>query len=394
MDLARIQAALKEHNLDGWLLYDFHNRDPIAYRVLGLDFGKFTSRRWFYYIPAKGEPRRLVHSVEKTKLDSLPGQKDVYLPWEQLHGLLRDILGEPGKKIAMQYSPLNNIPYVAMVDAGTVELVRSFGHDVVSSADLVQIFEAVIDEKGYRLHLEACERVQKIKDEAFEKIAAAVRSGAKITEYDVQQFIVRRFGEEGLTCSEEWPIVGVNDHPANPHFEPTPENTYVIQKGDTVLIDLWAKRDDPDGIFYDITWCGFVGQNPPAKYVEIFGVVRDARIAACDFIRDKFKRGEACYGWEVDNACRKVVADAGYGEYFIHRTGHSIGREVHGNGVHIDNLETKDERRLVPGICFSIEPGIYLEGEMAVRSEINVFITLKGEVVVAGDEQQDLILLT
>jgi Xaa-Pro aminopeptidase len=393
MDLANIQAELKDRKLDGWLFYDFHNRDPIAYRVLGLDFGKFTSRRWFYFIPAEGEPRRLVHSVEKTKLDSLPGKKDVYLPWEQLHALLRDILGEPGKKIAMQYSPLNNIPYVAMVDAGTVELVRSFGHEPASSADLVQIFEAIIDEKGYKLHLEACDLVQRIKDEAFGMIGESIRSGKETSEYDIQQFIVKRFEDEGLTCTEEWPIVGVNDHPADPHFEPTPDNTYVIKKGDTVLIDLWAKRDVPGGIFYDITWCGFVGDDPPAKYVEIFGVVRDARIAAVEFIRQKFKKGDPCFGWEVDNVCRKVVADAGYADYFVHRTGHSIGQEVHGNGVHIDNLETKDERQLVPGICFSIEPGIYLEGDMAVRSEINVFITLQGEVVVAGEEQQELILI-
>ncbi|MCK4547903.1 MAG: M24 family metallopeptidase [Candidatus Eisenbacteria sp.] len=393
MDLARIRAELKERNIDGWLFCDFHNRDPIAYRVLGLDFGKFTSRRWFYFIPTEGEPRRLVHSVEKTKLDALPGKKDVYLPWEQLHALLRDLLGEPGKKIAMQYSALNNIPYVAMVDAGTVELVKSFGHEVVSSADLVQIFEAIIDEKGYQLHLEACERVQRIKNEAFAKIGDAIRGGEETTEYAIQRFIVQRFEEEGLTCEEEWPIVGVNEHPADPHFEPTPDNTYVIKKGDTVLIDLWAKRKVPGGIFYDITWCGYVGEDPPARYVEIFNVVRDARIAAVDFVREKFSKGEPCFGWEVDSACRKVVADAGYGDYFIHRTGHSIGQEVHGNGVHIDNLETKDERQLVPGICFSIEPGIYLEGEMAVRSEINVFITLEGEVVVAGDEQQELILI-
>jgi len=391
MDLERIQAELKSRNIDGWLFYDFHNRDPIAYRVLGLDFGKFTSRRWFYYIPASGEPRRLVHSVEKTKLDSLPGKKDVYLPWEQLHGLLREILGEPGRRIAMQYSPLNHIPYVAMVDAGTVELVRSFGHEVVSSADLVQIFEAIIDEKGYQLHLEACERIQRIKDEAFDRIGRAVRSGETLTEYDVQQLIVKRFGEEGLTCDEEWPIVGVNEHPADPHFQPTPENAYRIKRGDTVLIDLWAKRDVPGGIFYDITWCGYVGDDPPPKYVEVFNVVRDARVAAVEFIRRKFKAGQTCYGWEVDEACRKVVSDAGYGEFFTHRTGHSIGQEVHGNGVHIDNLETKDGRQLMPGICFSIEPGIYLEGEMAVRSEINVFITLRGEVVVAGDEQKELV---
>jgi Xaa-Pro dipeptidase len=293
----------------------------------------------------------------------------------------------------MQYSPMNNIPYVSMVDAGTFELIQSFGHKVVSSADLVQLFEAVIDEKGYHSHLSAAEKLYRIKDEAFNKIQQYLKNGKKITEYDVQQFIVKRFYEENLDCMNEFPIVGVNDHPADPHFEPTSENTYEIKRGDTILIDLWAKEAKPGSIFADITWCGFAGTNPPEKYVSIFQYVRDGRNAALAFVREKFANGESCYGWEVDEICRNVVRKAGYGDYFIHRTGHSIGEEVHGNGVHIDNLETKEERQLIPGICFSIEPGIYLSGEMAVRTEIDIFITLNKEIVVAGEEQNDLILL-
>ncbi|HDI51120.1 MAG TPA: M24 family metallopeptidase [Bacteroidetes bacterium] len=392
MDLERIQQALREKNLDGWLFYDFHNRDQLAYRILDLDGSKMTTRRWFYFIPADGEPQKLVHSVEPTKLDALPGKKTIYLPWEQLHAELEKILGPP-KRIAMQYSPDNNIPYISIVDGGTIELIRKFGHEIVSSADLVQVFEAVIDEKGYQSHLEAGKIIQQIKDEAFAEIGKAVHGRKRVTEYDIQQFIVRRFEEENLTCENEFPIVGVNEHPANPHFEPTFENAYVIKEGDTVLIDLWAKKKEPGAIYYDITWCGFVGKNPPTKYVEIFHIVRDARNTAVRFIRDKFARGEPCFGWQVDDVCRQVVKDSGYGSYFIHRTGHSIGTKVHGNGVNIDNLETKDERQLVPGICFSIEPGIYLEGQMAVRSEVNVFITMQGEVVVAGDEQQELVLI-
>ena len=392
MDLDRIQKAVSKKNIDGWLFYDFHHRDAMAYHILGLDISKFTTRRWFYFIPAKGDPIRVVSAVEAKKLDSLAGEKKIYRSWEELHNILREILGNVNQ-VAMQYSPENNIPYVSVVDAGTVELIRSFGVQIVSSADLVQTFEAVIDQVGYEAHLEAGEKVQKIKDEAFELIRKKVTEGEPITEYEAQQYIVKRFEEEGLTDDGDHPIVGVNDHPADPHFEPTKENTYTIKKGDTLLIDLWARKNDDTGIYYDITWCGFIGSEPPAKYVEIFNTVRDARNAARDFIRERFAKNEPCYGYEVDDVCRKVVEDAGYGEYFVHRTGHSIGREVHGNGVHIDNLETKDERELVPGICFSIEPGIYLPGEMAVRSEIDVFITEDKEVVVAGAEQEKLLLL-
>ncbi len=392
MDLNRIQKELQEAELDGWLFYDFHNRDPIAYRVLGIDFGKFTSRRWFYFIPAQGEPVRLAHQVEPTKLDALPGKKETYLGWRELHQDLARILAG-AKRVAMQYSPTGAIPYVSTVDGGTVDMIRSLGVEVVTSADLVQTFEAVIDDAGYQTHLKAGEKIQTIKDQAFTLIGDFVRTDKRLTEYDLQQWIVERYQQEGLTCMNEFPIVGINEHPADPHFEPTPDNSHVFKMGDKVLIDLWAKCKEPGAIFYDITWCGFVGQAPTAKYQGIFEVVRDARNAAVEFVREKFAKGETCFGYEVDDACRQVVEQAEYGEFFIHRTGHSIGEEVHGNGVNIDNLETKDERRLVPGICFSVEPGIYLPGEMAVRTEIDVFITPEAKVVVAGAEQEELVLI-
>ena len=379
--------------MDGWLFYDFHNRDAMAYHILGLEFNKFTSRRWYYFIPADGEPRKLVSGVEPTKLDRLPGTKIVYRSWNEQHRLLKETI-RGARKIAMQYSPSNNIPYISMVDAGTIELIRSFGFEILSSADLVQIFEAVIDEKGYQAHLQAGEKVQRIKDEAFDLVKKKISKGETFTEYDVQQFIVKRFHDEGMTDDGDHPIVAVNEHAADPHFEPKRENTHIIKRGDALLIDLWARLDSDDGIYYDITWCGFIGDDPPDKYKRIFGVVRDARNAARDFIRGKFSRSERCFGFEVDDACRSVVAQAGFGDFFVHRTGHSIGHAVHGNGVNIDNFETKDERELVPGICFSIEPGIYLAGEIAARSEINVFITQKREVVVAGKEQEQLIIIS
>lgn len=391
MDLKKIQAALRRHGIDGWLFYDFHNRDMLAYRILGLDSTKMATRRWFYFIPAKGEPRKLAHSVEKFKLDSIPGKKDVYLPWQQQHSLLKKMLG-PKKKIAMQYSPKNNIPYISIVDAGTIELVKSFGHKVVSSADLVTEFEAYIDETGYRLHIQAGKKIDEIRKQAFELIRKSVNENMNLTEYDIQQFIMKRFSEEGLVTHDA-PIVGTNDHPADPHFGPTPQNARKFKTGDTVLIDLWAKRDVPNGIYYDITWVGYIGSNPPKKYVDIFNAAKNAREAAVKFVQEKFVKKKTCYGWEVDDVCRNVVKKSGYGKYFVHRTGHSIGAEVHGNGANIDNLETKDERQLMPGSCFSIEPGIYLEGEMAVRTEINMFIKHNGEAVVTGEAQNEIVLI-
>ncbi|MCB9090376.1 MAG: M24 family metallopeptidase [Calditrichae bacterium] len=393
MNVSKIQEAIREKGFDGWLLYNFHNRDYLAMKILGLDASKFSTRRWYYFIPAQGEPVRLVSKVERTILDSLPGEKMMYLSWKEMHAQIKTMLGK-AKRIAMNYSPMNNIPYTSLVDAGTVELLRKLGFEPVSAADLIQQFEAIIDEKGYHSHCEAGKRVLKIKDEAYRRIGDAIRNEQALTEYEVQQFIMKRFEEDGLTCEGHGPIVGINEHPADPHFESKPgEGNYIFKPGDTVLIDLWAKLDQPGSIYYDVTWCGYVGTNPPEKYLEIFNTVRDARKAAVNFVRKKFANGEACFGWEVDDACRNVVIERGYGDYFIHRTGHSIGINVHGNGVNIDNLETKDERQLVPGICFSVEPGIYLQDDMAARSEINVFIKLDGEVVVYGDEQEDLILI-
>ena len=391
-DIARIQSEIRKAGLDGWLLYDFHNRDVIAYKVLGLDFGKFTSRRWFYFIPAEGEPVRLLSKVEPAKLDPLPGEKRFYRSWRDLHAALATLLAGC-HQVAMQYSPSGNIPYVSVVDAGTVEMVRATGCEVVTSAGLVQTFEAVLDEAQFASHVEAGHLVQRIKDEAFALIGSELRARHELNQYDVQQFIVRRFTEEGLDCMGELPIVGSDEQQANPHFEPRPDNSRPIRRGDKILIDLWAKLAKPGAIFYDITWCGFVGSSPPAKYVEIFHVVRDARDAALAFVRQRFAAAQPVHGWEVDDACRAVVEKAGYGDFFVHRTGHSIGEEVHGNGVNIDNLETRDERLLVPGICFSLEPGIYLEGEMAARAEINVFITPAGAVEVMGEMQRELILI-
>jgi Xaa-Pro aminopeptidase len=392
MDLAAIQGSLKQAGVDGWLFYDFHHRDQMAYHILGLDPEAMTSRRWFYWVPTEGEPVKLAHKVEPHKLDSLPGRQEHYLAWTELHEKLREIVGG-SKRVAMQYSPLAAIPYVSVVDAGTVELIRSLGPEVVSSADLVQEFEAVSDEAGYRSHCHAGEHVQKIKDEAFAMMDEALRHSKPLTEFEVKEFILSRFEQEGLTSDGASPIVGFNDHPADPHFEPTAENTYKLHHGDTILLDLWARRSSPPGIYYDVTWCGFAGQEPPELYTEIFKVVCDARDAAVELVRERFAAGDPLHGHEVDSACRAVVERAGFGPHFVHRTGHSIGTEVHGNGVNIDNLETKDERRLVPGICFSVEPGIYLAGKMAVRTEIDVFITPEGKPEIYGPVQQELLLL-
>jgi Xaa-Pro aminopeptidase len=392
MNLESIQAALREEGVDAWLFCDFHHRDPMAYTILGLDASSLTTRRWFYLVPAEGEPVRLAHRVEPGKLASLPGRQEHYLSWKELHERLRTMVAGRSR-VAMQYSPLNNIPYVSVVDAGTVELVRSFGVEVVTSANLIQRFEAVVGEAGWASHREAGEAVQGIKDEAYGLMDKAIRDSGPITEHDVARFILARFEEEGLTSDGAVPIVGFNDHPADPHFEPKEQGTYALHHGDTILVDLWARRRQPPGVYYDITWCGFVGEKPPALYAEIFSTVCRARDAALELVQKRFAAGDPLRGCEVDRAARRVVEDAGHGARFLHRTGHSIGREVHGNGANIDDLETRDERLIVPGTCFSIEPGIYIEGRMAARAEIDVFLTPAGTVEVYGPIQKDLILI-
>ena len=392
MNLSAIQSALSAQKLDGWLFCDHHRRDPMAYAILGLGHHAMASRRWFYFLPAKGEPVKLAHRVEPRALESLPGRQEHYLAWTELHAKLKAMVAG-SKRIAMQYSPDNNIPYIGLVDAGTIELIRSFGPEIVTSADLVQQFEATVGEEGYTSHAWAGDRVQKIKDETFEAMSKALKDGARVTETELRDRIVRRFEEEGMTCEGESPIVGFNDHPADPHFEPTQEKDYALKPGDTVLLDLWARRVEPPGIYYDITWCAFAGKQPPAKYTEIFGVVRDARDAAVAFVSRKLESGTPVHGYEVDDACRNIVKGAGYGPAFLHRTGHSIGTHVHGNGANIDNLETKDERLIVPGTCFSIEPGIYLAGDFGVRSEINVALTPERAEITGGEPQRELLVL-
>jgi Xaa-Pro aminopeptidase len=390
MDLQAIQKALQEAGYDGWLFYDFHNRDQIGSRVLGMDTKRFASRRWFYFIPAEGEPKKLVHKIEPWRCDNLPGKKYIYLPWEQQHEMLKEILGN-AKKVAMQYSPLNAIPYVSIVDGGTIDLVRSFGVEVVSSADLVSKFESHLSMDDFASHVEAGVVLQNVKDEAFKEIARRIKAGNNPTEFEIYEFMVDIMKKGGLDF-EDGPIVAANEHAADPHFEPTAENTFKMQEGDLILIDLWAKMNRPGSIYYDITWMGYIGTEVPEKIESIFQIGRKARDTAVNLVRERFANNIPVHGWEVDDACRKVIIDAGYGEYFTHRTGHNIGEEVHGNGVHIDNLETKDERVIIKGTCFSVEPGIYLPHEkIGFRTELDVFVTDEGKVEISGAVQETVI---
>ncbi|HVJ83188.1 MAG TPA: M24 family metallopeptidase [Planctomycetia bacterium] len=391
MKLAEIQAELLARKLDGWLFYDFRGSDPLAKAILKLPEGRFTSRRWFYYVPAKGTPQKLVHAIEPGALEPLPGEKTVYLPWPQLHSALKGILAG-AKKIAMQYSPMNNIPYVSRVDAGTIELVRSFGVEIVTSAELVQLFEATIDEAGYKTHCYAADCLGRIVHDAFKEVRRRLDAKEPVTEYGIQQFIGKEFEKAGLEA-DHLPIVGVNEHAADPHFAPDPDNDTPIREGDWLLIDLWAKEKKPGAVYGDITWTGFVGKGEiPAEIVKVFTIVRDARDAAVKKVNAALAAGERLRGCDVDDACRKVIADAGYGDYFIHRTGHSIKETTHGNGTHIDNLETFDDRPIAPKTCFSIEPGVYLTGKFGVRSEINVFVKDVKTAEVTGIPAQKVIV--
>jgi Xaa-Pro aminopeptidase len=391
MNLRDIQQAIRDNNGDGWLFFDIHHRDTLAYRILGLDLERMTTRRWYYFIPKEGMPTKLVHRVEQGRLGALPGNTVLYVGWRELHEKLRGLLGGR-QRVFMQYSPMNNIPMVSCVDAGTVELVRSLGKDVLSSAELVQFFEARVDEAGAASHRAAGAKVQRIKDDAFQLIISAIKSNRHVSEYDVQQFILAEFDRENLTCDGSPPMVGVNEHAADPHFEVSPGNPSAIKENDRVLIDLWARENVPEGIYYDITWCGFMGKKPDELYRQLFAVVVQARDLTKQFIAQRVAAKQPVFGWEADDVCRNCISQHGYGDFFLHRTGHSIHRSVHGNGANLDNLETKDERRIIWGSCFSIEPGIYKDG-IGVRSEIDVLLDAQGNVCVAGPEQHKLILL-
>ncbi|MGA2711997.1 MAG: Xaa-Pro peptidase family protein [Bryobacteraceae bacterium] len=383
MEILRIQEALRRQRLDGWLFFDHHGRDPLAYRVLGLKPGHVT-RRWYYLIPANGEPRGLVHRIEAGVINALPGEKSQYSSWQEQHSELGRLL-RGTKRVAMQYSPLCAVPYVAMVDAGTVELVRSLGVEVASSAELIQEFEACLNDAQFASHLEAGRRVDKVRAEAFRFIAGSLSSGA--SEIMVRDWILEQFRGAGL-ITDSGPIVSVNAHAGDPHYEPTPETSSPIRPGDFVLLDMWAKLDQPDSIFYDITWNGFCG-DAPDRFREIFETVRDARDRAIDAVSRAVKEKREIRGFEVDDAARNHIRERGFGERFVHRTGHSIGTEVHGTGANMDNLETHDERRILPGALFSIEPGIYLE-DFGVRCEVDVFVTANSAST-TGIVQRDLV---
>src|SRR5947208_10912543 len=374
--VAEIQAALREAKLDGWLFYDFRHSDPLAYRILKLDEKMFASRRWFYYIPASGEPVKIVQSIEQFKLDSLPGRKLVFRGWQELHARLREVLTAPTKeskrRVAMQYSPMNDIPYISRVDAGTIELVRSFGVEPVSSAELVQRFEAVFSPEQHELHVEASDKMHRIIQDAFADIARRIRADEPTTEWDIAQFMLRRYKEEGM--EQEPMIVAVNANTANQHYMPTKEKNSPIRRGEFVLIDAATKLNKPDAVATDQTWTGYVGESVPEKYSRIFNIVREARDSAVDFVRNNIRGGKPIRGAEVDDVSRGVITRAGFGEQFTHRTGPSVGEETPGNGVNIDDFETRDSRRITPGVCFSIEPGIFLEVKFGVRSEINGYV--------------------
>jgi Xaa-Pro aminopeptidase len=379
--VTEIQKALQAAKLDGWLFYDFRGSDPLAARILKLGEHASGSRRWFYYIPATGEPTKIVHSIERGKLDALPGQRAIYRGWEEQHALLAAAIQGPAdkrprdaakKRVAMQYSPNNDIPYISRVDAGTIELIRSFGVEVVTSAELVQQFEAVLTPEQKQTHIEASDILHRVLMEAFAEISRNIREEKPITEYDIQQFIARRLDEEGMTREDG--IVAVNANAANPHYFPTKEVAMPIKRGDFVLLDIVSKLRKTGAICTDQTWTGFVGDKVPEEYVRIFNIVREARDSATEFVRKNVREGKRIHGAEVDDVSRGVIKRAGYGEQFTHRTGHSIGEECHGNGVNIDNFETRDSRFITAGVLFSIEPGIYLEGKFGVRSEIDVYV--------------------
>lgn len=369
LDIAAIQDHLGGEHLDGWLLYDFHGSNPIATSLAGLT-GRHTTRRWYYFIPATGSPRKLVHTIEPAVLDALPGEVRRYAGRRELEEGVREILSGVGR-VAMEYSPNGAIPYVSRVDAGTVEFVRGLGVEVVSSGDLVGRFEAAWDAEAIRTHHVASEKLHRIKDLAFELVGARLSAGRPVHEYEVQQTMVGWFSDEGLTTDAP-PIVAAQENAGNPHYTPTAANSRPIRSNELVLLDLWGKIGQPGAVYADITWVGFSGE-PPAEIRDAFRVVVEGRDAAVALVQGRVAKGDPVRGWEVDRAARDVITAAGYGRQFVHRTGHSLGEEVHGNGVHMDDYETHDERRLLPGTGFTIEPGVYTP-TFGVRTEINMVV--------------------
>jgi Xaa-Pro aminopeptidase len=390
LDLPGIQRALRDSGLDGWLLYDFHGSNPIATRLTGVDRGAhLTTRRWYYLIPRDGEPRALVHAIERHNLDMLPGRKIVYGRREQLESGLTELL-QGARRVAMEYSPDCAIPYVSRIDAGTAEAVRARGVEIVSSGDLVQAFEAVWTPAQLETHRVASDALYRIKDKAFAAAAAAAKTGTPLTEYQLQQQMVGWFADEGLV-SDSAPVVAVGPHAGDPHYLPTAASASLIAPDQLLLLDLWGKLEQPGAVFADITWVGFTGRTVPAPMAKAFDAAARARDAAVALVQAAARDGRDLRGWEVDRAARTVLVDAGFEAQVLHRTGHSLGESVHGNGAHLDDFETHDERRLLPGTGFTVEPGVYLD-DFGVRTEINVFRGDR-EAVVTGPCQGAIVPL-
>jgi Xaa-Pro dipeptidase len=389
MDLDAIQSALRDQQLDGWLFFDHHYRDPLAYRILGLGDDLHVTRRWFYFIPADGEPKKLVHRIESGRLDSLPGSKAVYSSWQELEAEVEALLS--GRtRIAMQYSPRNAIMYISLVDAGTVELLRGMGKEIVSSADLISQFEAVLTDAQISTHFAAQKKVDSVLAAGWKEIGSRVRAAGGTDEFAIVEFLAEGMRREGLVW-EHGPNVSAGANSADSHYEPTSANSKAIRKGDFVLIDIWARvADRPDAVWYDITWTGVVDREPTEREQLVFATVRDARDAAIKTVQTAFAAGMPIAGWQADDAARDVIRKAGFGEYFTHRTGHNIGPILHGNGAHLDNLETHDERLILPNTCFSVEPGLYFTGEFGVRSEVDM-MARPGRAEVTGAMQTELI---
>ena len=388
MDLSAIQKALRERNIDAWLFYDHHHRDPIAYRVLGLPESLMVTRRWYYLIPAKGDPIKLVHKIEAGHLDSLPGSKKQYAGWQELFDGIKQMLASH-RDIAMQYSPNNLVFTISMVDAGTADMVRGLGKNIVSSADLIAQFEATWTEAQIKTHFEARDLIDPLTADAFKEIGRRVRNGGT-TEHQMQQWILDRFARENLVTADP-PVVAVNANSGNPHYDPSPDHPVPIREGDFVLLDIWAKKNTPGAVYYDITWVGIVGKKPSERQREIFKIVREARDLGVKTVQEAVASRAPISGWQVDQAVRGHIKKAKYGDYFIHRTGHSIGTDVHSNGANMDDLEIHDERRILPNSCFSIEPGIYLP-EFGVRLEVDVLVRPAGAEV-TGRIQEEIVTI-
>jgi Xaa-Pro aminopeptidase len=389
--LEEIARALGEAALDGWLFYDFRHSDPLAYRILGLSSEGIATRRWFCYVPARGAARARVSAVESERLKELGVATVVYRSADGMLAALGDLVAG-ARRIAMNYSPRCAIPYVARVDAGTVEIVRSLGVEVVSAADLIQRFEARLEPSQLESHRRAAALVRRVVDETFAEIARAISAGAPVSEYSAQQFVLARFAAHGLVADDP-PIVAVNANAARPHFEPSSAAATQVRRGDLVLLDLWAKEPGAASIYADLTWMAYAGGQVPEEYARVFAIVAEARDAAVDFIRARVSAAAPVRGEEADRVARGVVERAGFAEQFVHRTGHSIGREVHGAGANLDSLETHDHRALIDRTCFSVEPGIYLPGHFGIRSELDMTIEDGRAEVSAAPAQREIVAL-